>query len=55
MCGKNVIIFGIDDSSPAHADNWKKKTLILGKDQTNGLDDTTLTAEAEYSINCSKE
>ena len=45
--GKNVIIFGVDMSSSVHTDNKKKDTLILGK----GLDDITLTAEAQYSIN----
>ena len=34
-------------SSSVHTDNKKKDTLILGK----GLDDITLTAEAQYSIN----
>ena len=39
--GKNVIIFGADMSSSVH----------VGKAPTQGLDDTTLTAEAKYSIN----
>ena len=30
-----------------------KDILILGKDPTQGLDSTTLTAEAQYSINFS--
>ena len=33
----------------------KKITLNHGKDSTDGLDDTTLTAEVEYSINVSKQ
>ena len=32
----------------------KKGILILGKGPTQGLDDTTLTAEAQYSINFSR-
>ena len=32
-------------SSLEHIDNKKKDILILGKVQTNGLDDTTLTAQ----------
>ena len=28
--------------------------IVLGKDPTQGLDDTTITAEAEYSINFSR-
>ena len=39
--GKNVIIFGID-------------MLILGKGPTQGLDDTMLIAESQYSINFSR-
>ena len=32
--GKNVIIFGVDMSSPVHVDNTKKDILILGKGPT---------------------
>ena len=49
--GCNVIIFGVDMSSSVHADSKKKDILILGKVPTQGLDDTTLTAEKKYSIN----
>ena len=52
--GKNVIIFGVDMSSSVHIDNKKKDILILGKGQTQELDDTTLTAEAQYSIDLSR-
>ena len=52
--GKNVIIFSADKSSSLHVDN-KKYILILGKAPTQGLDDTKLTAEAEYSINFTKK
>ena len=52
--GKNVIIFGVDMSSSVHIDNKKKDVLILGKGPQQGLDDTTLTAEAQYSINFSR-
>ena len=34
-----------------HIDNKKKDMLILGSSPTQGLDDTALTAEAQYSIN----
>ena len=43
--GKNVIIFGADRSFSVHVDNKKKDILILGEGPTQGLDDTTLTAE----------
>ena len=51
---KNVTIFGVDMSSSKHIDNKKKDTLILGKGLTQGLDDTTLVVEAQYSINFSR-
>ena len=49
--GKNVIIFGADISSSAHIGNKNKDILILGEGPTEGLDDTTLTAEARDHIN----
>ena len=48
---KNVIVYGADMSSPVHIDNKAKNALILGEGATQGLDDTTLTAEAKYPIN----
>ena len=47
--GKNAISFGIDISSSVHIDNKNKYILILGKGPTQGLDNTTLTPETEYS------
>ena len=47
--GKNVIILRADMSSSLHIDN--KGADILGEGPTQGLDDTTLTAEAVYPIN----
>ena len=41
-------------SSSVHANNKNKDILILGKGRTQGLDNTTLTAEAKYSINSSR-
>ena len=52
--GKNVITFGVDMSSLVHIDNKKKDILILGKCSSHKLDDTTLTAEAQYSISFSR-
>ena len=48
---KNVIIFGVDQSSSIHVDNKKKDVSILGEGSTQGLDGTTLTAEKKCSIN----
>ena len=41
-------------SSSLHIDDKEKYTLILGKGPTQRPDDTTLTAEAQYSINFSR-
>ena len=41
-------------SSSVHANNENKYILIIGKGETKGLDNTTLTAEAEYAINFSR-
>ena len=38
-------------SSSVHIDNRKIYILILGIGPTQGLDDTTLTAESQYSKN----
>ena len=38
-------------SPSVHIDNKNKDILILGEGLTQGLDDTTLTAEAKYPIN----
>ena len=48
--GKNAIIFGADMSASVHFDNKRKNISILGEGPTQGLNDTTLTAEAIYSI-----
>ena len=53
--GKNEIIFGICSSSSAHTDKIYIYILILGKDPTQGLDNTTLLSEAEYYLNFSKQ
>ena len=41
-------------SSSVHIDNKGKDILILGKDPRQRLDNTTLTAEAQYSVNFSR-
>ena len=47
---KNVIVFGGGMNSSVHADNKQNNILILGKGPIDGLDDTTLTAEKDSSI-----
>ena len=41
----NVVLFGVHNSSSVHIDN-KKDILVLAKGPTQGLDHTTITAEA---------
>ena len=52
---KNAIIFGVYMSSSMHIDNKYRDISIIGKGPTQGFDNTTLLAEAEYSINFSKK
>ena len=52
--GKNVMIFGVDMSSSVHVGNNGKDILIVGEGPTQGLDNTTLTAEAKSPINSAK-
>ena len=51
--GRNVIISGADMSSSAHANNKETNILVL-EVITQGLNDTTLTAERKYSIKFTK-
>ena len=43
--GKNVIIFGVDNSLSMYADNRKNDILVLIEGPQNGSDDSTITAE----------
>ena len=45
-----VINFDVDISSSIHVDNKEKNILILGEGPTQGLDDTTLTAEKSTQL-----
>ena len=45
------MIFGVDFSSSAHANNKRKNILIIGKVPTQGLEDATLCAEKMYFVN----
>ena len=48
---QNVIVCGCDLSSSSHANNRKNNILVLGKDVTQGISCTTISAEKMYSIN----
>ena len=41
-------------SSSVHIDNKYKNIIVLGKGPTQGLDNTTLTAEAKHFLNFSR-
>ena len=49
--GKNVAIFGVNNSSSMHIDKRRKNILVLVEGPTQGLDDASITAETKYSIN----
>ena len=53
--GKNVITFGAEMISSVYIDNQMEDILILGKVPADGLDDTTLTSEKDYSTNFSEQ
>ena len=52
--GRNVVIFGIDNTSSSHTDNQKNKFLVIGGGTTKSLDYSISTVEKEISINFSK-
>ena len=51
---RNVVIFGNDNSSSCHTDNWKNKFLVLGEGSSQGINDSTGAADKHFSVNFSK-
>ena len=51
---RNVIIFGVDNSSSSHSDSRKKNSLILGEVPTYGINGSFGTPEKRFSINFTK-
>ena len=49
--GRNVIIFGVHESSLVHATNKANNIYIMGDFLVQGINDTTLYAEKVYSQN----
>ena len=45
-----IFFFSAEMSSSVHIDNKGEDILILGEGPTQGLDDTTLTAEPNYLL-----
>ena len=52
--GQNIIILGTDMGSSVHANNKRRNILVLGKDFTQGLDNTAIYVVKLYSINFTK-
>ena len=51
---RNVIIFGVDNSSSSHADNRKNNFLILGLSWTFRINGSFGSPEKKISINFTK-
>ena len=47
-------IFGVDNILLLHAEYRKKDILVLGGEQTDGLDGTSRIAKTKYSVNITK-
>ena len=52
--GRNVLIFGADESSLVHANNKANNIYVMGDRFVQGINDTTLYAEKVYSQNFSQ-
>ena len=51
---RNVIIFGVDNSSSSPTDNFKNSFLVLGEGDIFGINENFGAPEKEFSINFSK-
>ena len=51
---RNVIIFGVDYSSPCHSDNDENDFLVLAEGPTDDINGGIGPAEKKFSINFSK-
>ena len=49
--GRNLLIFGVDESSLVHANNKANNIFVMGDLFVQGIKDTTLYAEKVYSQN----
>ena len=52
---KNVVIFGVPNSSSVQVDNRKTYIFILGKDPKDGFHDTAITTVIKFSSNCTEQ
>ena len=44
---RNILIFGVENSSSSHTDNWKHNLLVLGEGPADGVNDGTGAAEKQ--------
>ena len=51
---RNVIIFGVDNNSSFHSDNYKNKFLVLNEGPPFGINGNFGWPEKRFSINFSK-
>ena len=51
---RNVINFGVDNSSSSHADNRKNNFLVLAEGPTFGINERLGSPEKRFSINFTK-
>ena len=51
---RNVVIFGVDNSSSSHADNRKNNFLVPGEGPTYGISGSFGSPDKKFSINFSK-
>ena len=51
---RNLVIFGVDNSSSSHTYNHKNMFLVLGKEDTFGINGSIGAPEKKFSINFSK-
>ena len=51
---RNVVIFGVDNSSASHSDNRKNNFLILGEGPSFGINGSFRSPEKKFSINFTK-
>ena len=52
---RNVVIFGVDNSSSYQTDNGKNNFLVLGEGPTQGINDSTGAAEKKLVLTLVKE
>ena len=50
---RNFVIFGVDNSSLSHTNNWKNVFLVLGEGPTDDVNGSIGEAQKRFSINLS--